>query len=111
MSYRDNYQCVKPIDITESARRAISRASLAGDCWVLERNRDTNGRPRLAVSGRMRTAARVIWEARFGLIPDDMHVCHRCDNPACIRPEHLFLGTSLDNMRDKVAKGRSNTVR
>jgi hypothetical protein len=41
-------------------------------------------------------------------IPQELQVCHECDNPKCIRPEHLFLGTPLDNMRDKYAKGRAN---
>lgn len=52
-------------------------------------------------------AHRLAWEEAFGLIPAGMHVLHRCDNPPCINPAHLFLGTNADNIADKVSKGRS----
>ncbi len=53
-------------------------------------------------------AHRLSWEIHFGPVPDDLFVLHRCDNPACCRPDHLFLGTNTDNMKDCVAKGRDN---
>jgi hypothetical protein len=57
--------------------------------------------------GHYERAHRVAWESHVGPIPERMIVCHACDNPPCIRIDHLFLGTDASNALDKVAKGRA----
>lgn len=55
-------------------------------------------------------AARIIFEISYKKIPGKMHVCHRCDNPSCVNPTHLFLGTHRDNMEDMKKKGRTRLI-
>ncbi len=78
-----------------------------GPCWVWRPPGDKDGYGVFWDTVKSRKAHRASWEIHFGLILDGMCVLHKCDNTACVRPEHLFLGTVGDNQRDMVAKGRS----
>jgi hypothetical protein len=79
-------------------------------CWVWTGARTRAGYGTLGVDGSTRYTHRLCYEEFVGPIPDGMRACHRCDNPPCCNPEHLFLGTDQDNMDDMWAKGRGRLV-
>ncbi len=77
-------------------------------CWLTccTPSRD---RPRIGIGRRSEYASRVVLEAKLGrALGAGIQACHTCDNPACVRPEHLFEGTQADNVRDMEAKGRDD---
>ena len=78
----------------------------SGDCWEWRGGIDGNGYGYLRDSGKMTRAHRFIYALMYGFIPEGLCICHHCDNPICVKPSHLFLGTHRDNMRDCIAKGR-----
>lgn len=86
--------------------RFFEKVDLSGDCWVWTGAR-TAGYGTLFRNGRHERASRLAWEIATGSPPPpDLLVCHHCDNPPCVRPSHLFLGTDRDNAQDAISKGR-----
>lgn len=79
-------------------------------CWEWTGHCNDGGYGRVTRQTEDRLAHRYAWELENGPIPDGMFVCHHCDNPPCVRPDHLFLGTHTDNMRDAQRKGRRPTA-
>jgi hypothetical protein len=81
------------------------------DCWVWTGSTDPRGYGHIWRQGRLVPTHRLSYELNRGPIPDGMCVLHRCDNPPCCNPSHLFLGTKADNAHDMHAKGRAHYQR
>lgn len=78
-----------------------------GACWIWIGSKTSNGYGKISAYRRLDMSHRVSWRLHFEPIPPGMNVLHSCDNPACLRPDHLFLGTTLDNVRDRIQKNRT----
>jgi hypothetical protein len=84
-----------------------------GNCWVWTKTKNPSGygimsaaqiKPRIPVA-----VHRISWMIHYGKFPHDEWVLHKCDNRACVRPDHLFLGDRITNIKDAVSKGRNRT--
>jgi hypothetical protein len=78
-------------------------------CWLWTGRFNNMGYGKICSGDGEQYAHRVSWALANGSVPAGLFVCHRCDNPACINPDHLFLGTQKDNMQDCKDKGRFNS--
>lgn len=110
--YRDNRPARPILDSPPDEHSALrefiqanSTATVEG-CWLWKRYTMPKGHGRIRWQGNMELAHRLSFRA-WRSEPGDLLVCHRCDVPSCVNPEHLFLGSHQDNMRDRNAKGRT----
>jgi len=79
-------------------------------CWEWIAGKHKFGYGMFWVNGKTIPAHRVAYKLFIGDIPESLSVLHKCDNPTCVNPEHLFLGTQMDNMKDMNSKGRRKSI-
>jgi len=80
-------------------------------CWIWLGAANKRWHGSLGYQGKIIGSHRASWLVHRGKIPDGFFVCHRCDVPLCINPDHLFLGQAVDNVRDMLSKGRGTKAR
>ena len=91
--------------------RFWEKVDKTGDCWEWTAYKNRQGYGVFGLGRKSVLAHRVAWTLVEGDIPHGVCVLHTCDNPQCVSPEHLFLGSNQDNMDDKVQKGRQSRLR
>ena len=91
---------------TPLENRFWAKVQKSSGCWLWTGTTNGKQRAMFTMDGKPRIAARVVLALCGVDVPKDRLVCHHCDNPMCVKPEHLFIGTTKDNALDAVSKGR-----
>jgi Autographiviridae HNH endonuclease len=102
-------QCVYDAQRSSAPRRFFQRITKTPTCWLWRGPFNSRGYGKFWLGSKTLGAHRFAYELMVGPIPVGLSVMHQCDVPSCVNPEHLSVGTTLDNVRDKWAKGRGPT--
>ena len=106
MNFRKGWDSRTPGTLLEHWGRYVPDRPENG-CWIWQGTKDKGGYGKICHEAKHMRAHRVSYQLHVGELTADMFVCHSCDNPSCVNPKHLFLGTHKDNMIDMVRKDRS----
>jgi len=95
----------KAVEVTDR-EKFEARMTVTPGCWLWNGTKDYKGYGVIYASKRRRFAHRFSYELYVGEIPPGLCICHKCDNPGCVNPDHLWAGTNQENVDDKMKKGR-----
>lgn len=97
----------KPFSAKERFEASYVPVTESG-CWLWIASPTNKGYGRIKSNGKTYSAHRFSWMEKHGEIPNGMYVCHKCDTPSCVNPDHLFIGSCMDNVIDMVVKNRNS---